>query len=239
VLGAGTPVVLVVVSGRPYALGDVADRCAAVVQAFFPGEEGARAVAGVLSGRVNPSGHLPVGVPRIAGGQPGTYLAPPLGRRNDGISNLDPEALFPFGHGLSYTAFELGDLELSSDRIDPDGSVDVTVTVSNTGDRAGADVVQLYLSDHVAQVTRPVRELVGFARVGLEPGQSRRVTFTVHADRTSFTGADHRRVVEPGVFTLAAGHSSEDLPQRADLTVAGDLRVLDGPRVLTTPVTIQ
>jgi beta-glucosidase len=235
----GIPVVLVVVSGRPYALGDVADRCAAVVQAFFPGEEGAGAVAGVLSGRVNPSGHLPVGVPRITGGQPGTYLAPPLGRRNDGISNLDPDALFPFGHGLSYTGFELRDLELSADRIDTAGSVDVAVTVANTGDRAGADVVQLYLSDHLAQVTRPVRELVGFARVELQPGQSGRVTFTVHADRTSFTGADHRRVVEPGTFTVAAGHSSEDLPQRADLTLTGELRVLDGPRVLTTPVTTR
>jgi beta-glucosidase len=238
VVGAGTPVVLVVVSGRPYALGEVADRCAAVVQAFFPGEEGAAAIAGVLSGRVNPSGHLPVGVPRLTGGQPSTYLAPPLGRRNASISNLDPEPLFPFGHGLSYTSFEVADLDLSADRIPPDGTVEVSVTVANTGERPGAEVVQLYLSDHVAQVTRPVRELVGFARVDLEPGRSRRVTFHLHADRTSFTGADHRRVVEPGMFTLAVGTSSEDLPQSAELTVEGELRVLDGPRVLTTPVTV-
>jgi beta-glucosidase len=238
VLGAGTPVVLVVISGRPYALGSVAHRCAAVVQAFFPGEEGAHAVAGVLSGRVNPTGHLPVGVPRITGGQPSTYLAPPLGRRNDSVTNLDPAPLFPFGHGLSYTSFEIRDLHLSAQRIPPDGSVDVTVTVTNTGQRAGTEVVQLYLSDHVAQVTRPVRELVGFTRVDLGAGAASRVTFTLHADRTSFTGTDHRRVVEPGTFTIAVGHSSEDLPQSAQLTVDGELRVLDGYRVMTTPVTV-
>lgn len=238
VLGAGTPVVLVVVSGRPYALGSVADRCAAVVQAFFPGEEGAGAVAGVLSGRVNPSGHLPVGVPRITGGQPSTYLAPPLGRRNDSISNLDPAPLFPFGHGLSYTSFEVQDIHLSADRIKTDGSVDVAATVTNTGQLAGAEVVQLYLSDHVAQVTRPVRELVGFARVELEPQRSARVTFTLQADRMSFTGADLRRVVEPGTCTLAVGRSSEDLPLTAELTVEGELRILEGPRVMTTPVTV-
>ncbi len=113
-LRTGTPVVLVVISGRPYALGAFADRCGAIIQAFLPGEEGGAAIAGVLSGSVIPSGRLPVGVPAVPTGQPGTYLAAPLGGHNAGISNLDPRPLFPFGHGLTYTTFEYDDLRLSA-----------------------------------------------------------------------------------------------------------------------------
>ena len=238
-LATGTPLVLVVVSGRPYALGAFADRCAAVVQAFLPGAEGGAAVAGVLSGRVNPSGHLPVGVPNHHGGQPGTYLAPPLGRFSEGVSNLDPSPRYPFGHGGSYTAFRYEDLTLSATDIPVDGELTVEVTVRNTGDRDGDDVVQLYLSDHTAQVTRPVRELVGYARVSLAAGTAARVGFRLHADRTSFTGVDHRRVVEPGTFTVAVGHSSEDLPLTCDFAVTGTTRVLTGARVLSTPVEVS
>ncbi|GAA4428315.1 glycoside hydrolase family 3 N-terminal domain-containing protein [Georgenia halophila] len=239
VLATGTPVVLVVVSGRPYALGDYADRCRAVVQTFFPGEEGGAAIAGVLSGRVNPSGRLPVGVPRNAGGQPSTYLAPPLGQRSDGISNLDPTPLYPFGHGLSYSAVEYGDLALSTTEIATDGTVEASLTVANTGERTTDEVVQLYLSDHVAQVTRPVHELIGYRRVTLEPGQCRRVTFSVHAERTSFTGVDHTRIVEPGSFTLSAGRSVGDLRTTADLAVTGSVREIVGARVMTTPVVVE
>ncbi|WP_448073483.1 glycoside hydrolase family 3 N-terminal domain-containing protein [Georgenia yuyongxinii] len=239
VLDSGTPVVLVVVSGRPYALGGLAERCAAVVQAFFPGEEAGPALARVLTGAVEPGGRLPVGVPARPGGQPYTYLTPPLGRRSDGVSNVDPGPLYPFGHGLSYTTVEYSRLELSAAALSVGGSVDVTVTVSNTGARPCAEVVQLYLSDHVAQVTRPVRELVGYARVDLAVGASRRVTFTVDADRTSFTGLDLRRVVEPGTITLSVGRSSEDLPLTAQLEMVGDLRVVEGERVMTTPVRVD
>ncbi|WP_030160902.1 glycoside hydrolase family 3 N-terminal domain-containing protein [Glycomyces sp. NRRL B-16210] len=236
VLATGTPVVLVVVSGRPYALGDFADRCAAIVQAFLPGEEGGQAITGVLTGRINPSGHLPVGVPKSAGGQPGTYLAPPLGQYSEGVSNIDPTPLFAFGHGRSYTEFAYSDLELSAETIAADGSVDIAVTVANTGDRHGEDVVQLYLSDEVAQVTRPVRELVGYARVALEAGAAQRVVFTLHADRTSFTGREGRRIVEPGAFTVAVGHSSADLPLSERFRIEGAVRAVDGERVLTTDV---
>ncbi|MFD5320551.1 glycoside hydrolase family 3 N-terminal domain-containing protein [Streptomyces sp. NPDC127098] len=238
-LATGTPLVLVVVSGRPYALGAFVDRCAAVVQAFLPGAEGGAAVAGVLSGRVNPSGHLPVGVPNHHGGQPGTYLAPPLGRFSEGVSNLDPSPRYPFGHGGSYTEFRYEDLTLSATDIPVDGELTVEVTVRNTGDRDGDDVVQLYLSDHTAQVTRPVRELVGYARVSLAAGTAARVGFRLHADRTSFTGVEHRRVVEPGTFTVAVGYSSEDLPLTCDFAVTGTTRVLTGARVLSTPVEVS
>lgn len=236
VLATGVPVILVVVSGRPYALGAYADRCAAVVQTFFPGEEGGPAVSGVLAGRVNPSGRLPVGIPRRSGGQPSTYRVAPLGQHSAGISNLDPTPLYPFGHGLSYTDVAYTDLALSSRDIGTDGTVEMSATVRNTGTRACAEVVQVYLSDHVAQVARPVRELIGYARVPLAAGQACRVTFTIHAERTSFTGLGYRRVVEPGEFTLALGRSSADLVLTCELTVTGDTRVLDRERVMTTPV---
>src|SRR3954468_5924546 len=155
-----TPVVLVVVSGRPYALGRYVSRVAAAVQAFLPGEEGGSAIAGVLSGRVAPTGRLPVQIPRSPGAQPSTYLAPPLGGHTEGVSNLDPTPAFPFGHGLSYTAFEYSEGAVGAGEVPTDGDVEVSCVVRNTGDRPGAEVVQLYLSDPVAQVTRPVLQLV-------------------------------------------------------------------------------
>ncbi|SHG15149.1 glycoside hydrolase family 3 N-terminal domain-containing protein [Geodermatophilus nigrescens] len=237
-LETGTPVVVVLLTGRPYALGAVAGRAAAVVQAFFPGEEGAGAVAGVLSGRVSPSGRLPVSVPRGPGGSPATYLAPTLGRAG-GISSADPTPLWPFGHGLGYTTVEYSGLELSGDTWATDGEVTVSCTVRNTGARDGAEVVQLYLSDPVASTVQPLRRLVGFARVELPAGASARVSFRLHADRASFTGRDLRRVVEAGDVVLAVGASSEDLRLRATVPLTGPDRVVGADRVLSTPVTVE
>jgi beta-glucosidase-like glycosyl hydrolase len=238
-LATGTPVVLVVVSGRPYALGRWADRAAGLVQAFMPGEEGGPAVAGVLSGRVQPSGHLPVQIPRAPGGQPATYLQPTLGSpESSGISSLDASPLFPFGHGLSYTTFEVSALGLSASELPTDGTVDVTVQVANTGSRAGEEVVQLYLRDVVASVVRPVRQLVGFARVPLEPGAVTDVTFSLHADRTAFVGPDLERIVEPGRVELLVGTSAEDLPCRATVELTGPTRTVGAARRLDTPATV-
>jgi beta-glucosidase len=237
-LETGTPVVVVVVSGRPYALGGVAGRAAALVQAFMPGEEGGPAIAGVLSGRVQPSGKLPVQVPRGPGGQPGTYLQPPLGANSAGISNLDPTPLFPFGHGRSYTTFELSDLRLGATKVPTDGELTVTVRLTNTGARAGAEVVQLYLHDVLAQVTRPVKQLAGFARASLEPGAATDVTFHLHADRTAFTGRDLTRIVEPGDVEVYVGTSAEELPCRGAFRLTGPLRVVGHDRHLDTPVHI-
>ncbi|NLE96616.1 MAG: glycosyl hydrolase [Propionibacterium sp.] len=236
VLATGTPTVLVLITGRPYALGEYADRCAAIVQAFMPGVEGADAIAGVLSGRVNPSGHLPIAIPALRGGQPGTYLAPTLGWDSHGISNLDPRPLYPFGFGLSYTSFRHFDAAVSAPTMTNDGSVDYAVTITNDGDRPGSDVVQLYLSDPWAEVVRPLKQLVGYVKVDLEPGESRRVTFTLHADRTSFTGTDHHRIVEPGEILLSVGHDSEDRLEPIAVEITGERRVVGEGRVLTTPV---
>ncbi|CAL9533677.1 glycoside hydrolase family 3 N-terminal domain-containing protein [Streptomyces sp. enrichment culture] len=226
----GVPVVLVLLTGRPYALGRWHDRLGAAVQAFFPGEEGGPALAGVLSGRVNPSGRLPVSVPHTPGGQPWTYLQPPLGLAGD-VSSLDPTPLYPFGHGRSYTTFAWEDFTDGTD-IPTDGSLDLAVTVRNTGEREGTEVVQLYLHDPVASVTRPDVRLVGYHRVDLAPGEAARVTFRFHADLSSFTDTHGRRIVEPGALELRLAASSTDVRQVAHIRLTGETRVLDGTRRL-------
>jgi beta-glucosidase-like glycosyl hydrolase len=236
-LDTGTPVVVVVVSGRPYALGDVHGRAAGLVQAFMPGEEGGAAIAGVLSGRVQPSGRLPVQIPRHPGGEPSTYLQPPLGSAESaGISSLDATPLFAFGHGRSYTTFAVDDLRISDKEIATDGEFTVRARVRNTGARAGDEVVQLYLRDVLAQVARPVRQLVGFARVPLKPGEAADAVFRVHADRTAFTGRGFERIVEPGDVELLVGISATDLPCRGSVRLTGPVRVVGPDRRLVTPV---
>jgi beta-xylosidase len=234
----GTPVVAVLVTGRPYALGAVAGDLAAIVQAFFPGEEGGQVIAEMLAGQLAPSGKLPVEIPGDPAGQPSTYLR----SRADGKhpnSAVDPSPLFAFGHGLSYTTFGYDDLVIGPGEIGTGGATEISCTVRNTGDRAGTEVVQLYLGDPVAQVLRPVRWLTGFARVALEPGQARRVTFAVHADRTAFTGLDGVRIVEPGEIIVEIGGASDDLPLRGSLLLSGEPRATGQDRVLDTPVTIS
>ncbi|SDH07464.1 glycoside hydrolase family 3 protein [Nonomuraea jiangxiensis] len=239
VLATGTPTVLVVVSGRPYALGAYQARVAAAVQAFLPGVEGGAAVAGVLSGRVNPSGRLPVQIPASPSINPSTYLQPPLGRRADGITALDPTPAYAFGHGLSYSAIEYLDIVTDRAELRTDGAVEVRVTVRNTGARPAEEVVQLYAGDPVAQVARPALQLVGFARVALVPGERRAVVFEVPADAFSYTGIDLRRVVEPGAIVLSAGPSAAEPPLRAVIRLQGETLVLGSARRLTTRTRIE
>jgi beta-glucosidase len=243
VLATGTPVVLLLLTGRPYALGALADDAAAVVQAFFPGQLGGRAVAEVLTGETSPSGRLPVSIPREPAGQPGTYLAAPLAGRS-GVSSVDPTPQFPFGHGLGYTSFAWDDVRLVTGdggpaRWDVDGDVDVELTVTNTGDRPGADVVQLYLHDVAAQVVQPVTRLIGYARVELQAGEAARVRFTVPADATSFTGIAGRRIVEPGVVELRVARSSADTHSTLPVRLVGKERTVGHDRRLTTDVQVE
>ncbi len=230
VLATGTPTIVVLFAGRPYALGAAVTDAAAIVQTFFPGEEGTGAVAGVLSGRVNPSGRLPVSVPAHAGSQPSTYLAAPLARKN-GVSNVDPTAAFSFGHGIGYSTFEWSSSTTSTE-IATDGTATLNVTVANTGDRAGADVVQLYLHDPVASVVRPVQRLLGYRRVELEAGASVTLSVAVPADVTSFTGRDGVRVVEPGEIVLGFGRSSADIPLIHSVQLSGPARPVGFDRAL-------
>ncbi|MEU8257074.1 glycoside hydrolase family 3 N-terminal domain-containing protein [Micromonospora inaquosa] len=219
VLATGTPVVLVLLTGRPYTVAWALTRCAAVVQTFFPGEEGAGAIAGVLSGRVNPSGRLPVSLPGPAGAQPYSYLHPTLGTGNE-VTNLLATPVAPFGHGLSYTTFAHSDLTVSS-TVPTDGAIEVSVRVTNTGAVAGDDVVQLYGRDPVASVTRPLAQLLGYQRVHLEPGQSATVELTVPTTRLAFSDRTYTRVVEPGEVELWVGTSAQRDTQ-AVTTLVGD-----------------
>ncbi|MGD0167883.1 MAG: glycoside hydrolase family 3 N-terminal domain-containing protein [Gaiellaceae bacterium] len=239
VLETGVPAVLVVVSGRPYALGAFAGRAAAIIQAFLPGEEGGAAIAGVLSGRVNPSGRLPVQIPARPGGQPGTYLHPLLGESGLGHSSIDSRPLYPFGHGLSYTTFAYTDLALAPETIPTDGQLTISCTVTNTGARSGADTVQLYIEDPVAEAARPMQQLAGFARLQLDPGQTARVQFTLHADRLAYTGRPLNRIVDPGEIRVAIGPSSADRRLEAAFMVTGPTRPVGATRRLTTPIKIS
>jgi len=237
VLATGTPVVLVLLTGRPYALGALADRCAAVVQAFFPGQLGGRAVAEVLTGEVNPSGHLPVGVPRDPGSQPGTYLTPPLGLRTD-VSSLDPTPLFPFGHGLSYGSLTWHPVQDAGAPWPVDGTTTIAVELENPEDRRIDDVVQIYLHDPVAQVTRPDQRLIGYQRVSLAPGERVRVDFELHADLTSFIGLADERIVEPGEVELRISRSSADVHAAVRRELVGSERRVGVDRELVARGTV-
>jgi beta-glucosidase len=237
-LGTGTPVVLVLLLGRPYELGRQVDRLSAALCAFFPGEEGAPAVADVLSGRVNPSGHLPISFPAVGASQPHTYLAAPLGQRNE-VSNVDPTPLFAFGHGLSYAPVAWDEVTLNSPSLwSTEGSCRLSVTLRNESHRDSSEVVQVYLHDPVAEVVRPVQRLIGTARVDLAAGQSCTVLMDLHADLTSYTGLGGRRIVDPGEVQLWVGASSADIRARICLTMTGPRRDAGFDRVMQPKVTV-
>jgi beta-glucosidase len=217
----GKPVAVVLFSGRPLALEDVVGDAPALLEAWFPGVQAGPAVADVVFGKVNPGGKLPVSFPRRLGQVPIYYNHEPTGRpcdpdqkyvsRHRDIPSCSP--LFVFGHGLSYTTFEVSNLRLSSSTVSKNGSLQASVTVRNTGSRKGDEVVQLYLHDPVASISQPVRRLRGFERVTLDPGQTRTVSFTL--DKSDFGFYDNRGkfVVEPGQIDVYAGNSSS-----ADMT---------------------
>ncbi len=218
----GTPFAVVLFSGRPLALEDIVGDAPAILEAWFPGVQAGPAVADVVFGKVNPGGKLPASFPYRVGQVPIYYNHDPTGRpcnkgvkwnsQHRDIPSCDP--LYVFGHGLSYTTFEIGNLELSRSSVSRNGSLTASVDVTNTGSKAGDEVVQLYINDPVASFSQPVRRLRGFERVTLEPGQKRTVTFRL--DRSDFGFYDNRGrfVVEPGQIDVYAGDSSKaDLKQ--------------------------
>jgi beta-glucosidase len=225
-------VVLVLLVGRPYDISRQVDRLAAVVCGFFPGEEGGPALAGVLTGAVNPSGRLPVGFPGADVPQPSSYLGPPLARRNE-VSNIDPTALFPFGHGLSYTPLQWADATCGTGATwATQGTCEVSVELTNSNGRDGTDVVQVYLHHPTAEVALPVQRLVAAARVDVPAGETRSVTFTLHADLTSYTGRAGDRIVNPGDVELRIASSSAVTRSRVALQLTGPRRTVGFDRVL-------
>jgi len=214
VQATGTPVVLVVNSGRPLTIAWAAEHVPAIVESWFLGVETGPALAAVLFGDVSPSGKLPVTFPRAVGQIPLYYDHKNTGRPTgpdkytSKYIDLPVTPLFPFGHGLSYTTFSYSDLRLSAPRITPTGTLRASVSVTNTGSREAAEVVQLYVHDEVASVTRPVRALAGFRRVSLKPGEARTVEFSLTAKELGLYNKDMKFVVEPGKFRVFVGGSS-------------------------------
>lgn len=225
VVATGKPVIVVMISGRPYNLQGLESKVAAFIWAFSGGQEGGNALADVLSGAVEPSGRLTVSVPKNVGAVPCYY-------NHKFKSSGTPIAFhfgshYPFGYGLSYTTFTLSGLVFEKETIDSNsGEIKVSCKVTNTGLRKGIAVPQLYVRDVLASVVRPVKELKAFGRVALEAGQSKKMTFCVPVDMLGFTGTENVRVIEPGAFEVQVGQSSVDIALRGTVVVTGQKRVL-------------
>ena len=225
ILAVNENVVLVLMNGRPLTLSEAALEAPAILEAWHLGSQAGHAIAEVLFGDTNPSGKLPVSFPRHVGQEPLYYNAKNTGRPVptgmvfwSHYSDAPNSPLFPFGHGLSYTTFDYSEPRLSADEIDRDGSLEVKVTVTNSGERAGAEVVQLYIRDLVGSTTRPVKELKGFEKIELAAGEAREVTFTLGAEDLAFYTARGRWEAEPGDFQVFVGTSSAEV-QSAQFTL--------------------
>lgn len=244
----GKPLVVVLVGGRPLAIPEVDDAADAVLATWLLGVEGGPAVVRTLFGENNPAGRLPATFPRATGQVPFTYDHLPSGRPADPdlakdtarYMDLPITPLYAFGHGLSYTGFEYGDLSLDRRTVVAEGgSVRVTVPVTNSGARAGEEVVQLYMRDPVASVSRPVKQLRGFRRVALRPGETRRVTFTLSAAHFALWGLDRGWTIEPGTIELMAGGASDRIEARATLAVEGSAAGTASPASLPVPTAVD
>ncbi|MEO8395766.1 MAG: glycoside hydrolase family 3 C-terminal domain-containing protein, partial [Chloroflexota bacterium] len=221
----GTPVVLVLVNGRPVSLGDLAEKVPAILEAWFPSEEGANAIADVLFGDVNPGGKLPITFPRAVGQIPIFYgHRPSGGRSNWKIDYVETSVkpLYPFGYGLSYTQFAFANLRIDPASAQAGDSITVQVDVSNVGERAGDEVVQFYIHQTVTGITRPVKELKAFKRVSIEAGQTQTVTFTLAINQLGFYDLNNRFVVEPGMVEVMIGSSSQDIHCTGSFEIYGE-----------------
>ncbi len=232
VLRTGTPTVVVLLAGRALEM-DWAAEVPAVLAAWFPGEEGGPALAEILFGTREPGGRLPITVPSTPGVVPMPYTAAHAPTYYD----ADVRPHFPFGHGLGYTTFAYSDLALDQPEIASTEVVAISCTITNTGDRHGEDVVQLYVHDPVATTVRPRRELKGFRRIALDAGESCRVTFQLHAERTALFDPGVGWVVEPGLIEVMVGSSAESIHLRGEFTITGEARVVQGRRALSTTST--
>ena len=209
IVETGTPTIVMLINGRPLSINYVAENVPAIIECWYLGQETGTVAADVLFGDCNPGGKLPITFPRSVGHIPAYYYRKPSVVNDYLFESRDP--LFPFGYGLSYTTFRYDNLRVSPERIGPAGSASVSVDVTNTGSMEGDEVVQMYIRDMVSSVTRPVKELKGFKRITLKPGETRTVTLEVIPDKLSFINEHMERVVEPGEFTIMVGTNSEDV----------------------------
>jgi beta-glucosidase len=242
IFATGKPVVVVLVTGRPYAITSISEKANAILEAWLPGEEGGAAIAETLFGDSNPGGKLPMSFPRHAGQMPLFYYQKPSGGKSNWYVNyVDVEAspLYPFGHGLSYTTFEYSNFAISSGQAKAGGTVTVSLKVKNAGEVAGDEVVQLYICDEYASIPRPVKELKGYVRLALQPGESRTVTFHLPVDQLAFYDEDLNLVVEPGTFKVMIGSSSADIRAEGAFEVVGEKKALVRERVFVCPVEVK
>lgn len=218
-IATGRPVVVLLFNGRPISINHAAQHAPAILECWYPGQEAGQAVTDVLFGDHNPGGKLPISIPRSVGHLPVFYNHKPSARRGYLFDDVSP--LFPFGFGLSYTKFSFQNLRLAKNKIKRTGSTKVLVDVTNTGKRAGAEVVQLYIRDLVSSVTRPIKELKGFQKIFLKPGETKTVALDIRPESLAFYDIHMKYVVEPGEFEIMVGNSSRDCDlQKAILTVA-------------------
>ena len=240
IVATGVPTVVTLIGGRVFALPWIAANVPAIVQAWLPGEEGGNAIADVLLGHVNPGGRLPVTMPRSVGQVPVHAMHRSGGGRSQfwhDYTDGSPAPLFPFGHGLSYTTFSYDRLEVSAGSTAAPTTVSVVLT--NTGGRAGDEVVQLYVTDEVASVARPSRALIGFVRVALPAGESATVRFTVHPSRLAFYDQAMRFVCEPGAFVFAVGASRTDIKARGTAVLEGEVAEYRQREIVATTVSVE
>ena len=214
----GKPVIAILFNGRPLSIKTLNDSVPAILECWYLGQETGAAIADVLFGDFNPGGKLPMTIPRSAGHLPAFYNYKPSARRGYLFDDVSP--LFAFGDGLSYTTFAIENVRLAKTKIRTNGATQVLADVTNTGRRAGSEVVQMYIRDRVSSVTRPIKELKGFERVELQPGETKTVTFEITPDRLAFYDVHMKYVVEPGEFEIMVGNSSRDQDQtKINLTV--------------------
>ena len=207
-VATGKPVVALLFNGRPLSINTLNDTVPAILECWYLGQETGAAIADVLFGDFNPGGKLPMTIPRSAGHLPAFYNYKPSARRGYLFDDVSP--LFAFGYGLSYTTFTIENVRLAKTKIRTNGTTQVLADVTNTGGRQGSEVVQMYIRDRVSSVTRPVKELKGFQRVQLQPGETKTVAFDITPDRLAFYDINMKYVVEPGEFDIMVGNSSRD-----------------------------
>jgi beta-glucosidase len=242
ILATGKPVVLVLIDGRPVSIPELVEPAGAILEAWVPGEEGARAIVNALLGDVNPGGKLPVSIPRSAGQVPVFYNHKPSGMHSNIYGDYMDEKvtpLFPFGHGLSYTEFEYDNLKIEKHKVTAGQMVEISLTVKNIGQIAGDEVVQFYVRDEYASMPRPVKELKGFTRINLDPGVIKKVTFNFPVNQMAFYNADLKLILEPGAFKVMIGNSSESIHLEGQFEVTGKAPVEIKERVFACPVAVQ
>ena len=242
ILDLGKPVVLVLINGRPTAIPDLVDRTNAILQAWVPGEEGARAIVSTLIGEENPGGKLPISIPRSSGQIPVFYNHKPSGRKSNiygDYTNEKVTPLYPFGHGLSYSSFIYEDLSISKDQVFPGEVIEISCHVTNTSKLAGDEVVQLYCRDLYASLPRPVKELKGFMRISLEPGETKKVIFKLPVNMMAFYDIDFDLVLEAGKIEVMVGSSSEDLRLFGSFNIIGDEKTIIEERIFVCPIELK